>query len=176
MRRWWLPSSFGLGLRKHMNRFPLTWFCVSFSDHVWKKVSRYGFPSRHYTLLSFSFPFHFLTQPAISLGQLDFSSTPSLSQSLTSRRLHVPQAQTEGHMKNYWKTTKMWFKILISQKLPHRALAPEMSLSSLLQRHWCVKPGHPTQAVLSEMADLREREPSGDNTFTSDRSVWCHTH
>lgn len=138
-----------------------------------KNVSRYGFPSCHCALLfPFPFSFHVLTQP-ISPGQLDFPRTASLSHSLTPRRLMYPKPRREA-IRNYWKTTKMCFKILISQKLPRRALGPEMSLSSLLQRRRCVKPGHPAQGDLSEVTDLGEREPRGDTTFTSGRSAWCH--
>lgn len=125
-----------------------------------KNVSRYGFPSCHCALLfPFPFSFHVLTQP-ISPGQLDFPCTASLSHSLTPRRLRYPTPRREA-IRNYWKTTKMCFKILISQKLPRRALAPEMSLSSLLQRRRRVKPGHPAQGDLSEVTDLGEREPWG---------------
>lgn len=74
------------------------------------------------------------------------------------RHLMYPKPRREA-IRNYWKTTKMCFKILISQKLPRRALGPEMSLSSLLQRRRCVKPGHPAQGDLSEVTGLGEREP-----------------
>lgn len=89
-----------------------------------KKLSRYGFPACHniilFLLLFFISSFF---KAALLLEQLAFSSTSSPHQNQSHRSTCTFLKHRQKVVQNYWKITKMWFRFLVSEELPHTARA-----------------------------------------------------
>lgn len=136
-----------------------------------KKISRYGFPSCHYRLLSL-FPSVFICSPSLLLYWdcwLSQAHPPYTNPSHPNACTQLKHRQKV--IQNYWKIRKTWFSF-ISQELPHRA--PGMSHGSLLLRHWHLKPVNPKPE-----GSLQNDRPwriwatmlTGDSTFISNRRL-----
>ena len=106
-----------------------------------KEISRYGFPSCHYILLSL-FPSIFICSPSLLFYWDSWHSQvhpPYTNPSHWNTCMYLEHRQQV--VWNYWKITKTQFRFLVSQELPHRAGALGTFHGSLLQRCWRLKPG-----------------------------------